>query len=357
MIPLPPTPRRTPGAGGAGPAVFLAVLLTGCVGARVYELRMGDMHADIARMTGLEGDPLEKNKVRFVVTGKQKYDDFFKTAAYTRAGMVVAQALQLSATKNMKKYARSYVSAQAVDQGVKDILGDAKPEEMTDEQAFAIMRLKKQRGQLSADELNYFVQTSANLTQTALYLDVSVRNAGPMVESGSHLVSTVRSDFTGVEARRIPSVLAGLNESLGQVNASVAATPAMVKELVRLGQGIASITDGSAPAAGMESAAGAAPTTGATAVVSPSPPAFDVEAEYRSAVDLYSAGRYDESVGKISRVLHADKKHWRSWSLLGNCQYMKGDAKSALASYDYALVLNPDNPELRAWVGKIRAGQ
>ncbi len=52
-------------------------------------------------------------------------------------------------------------------------------------------------------------------------------------------------------------------------------------------------------------------------------------------------------------AIKANPRHWRAWSLVGNCQYATGDTEGSLKSYRQSLKINPDNPKLKAWVGQI----
>ena len=80
----------------------------------------------------------------------------------------------------------------------------------------------------------------------------------------------------------------------------------------------------------------------------------DVESLYSEASDLYVAGDYEAAARSSQRILDMDSGHWRAWALLGNCHYAKGKREEALAAYSRSLEINPDNPQLRGWVEKMR---
>jgi hypothetical protein len=80
----------------------------------------------------------------------------------------------------------------------------------------------------------------------------------------------------------------------------------------------------------------------------------DVESLYREAANLYTAGDHDAAARSSQRIIDIDSGHWRAWALLGNCHYAKGKREEALAAYSRSLEINPDNPQLRAWVEKMR---
>ena len=80
----------------------------------------------------------------------------------------------------------------------------------------------------------------------------------------------------------------------------------------------------------------------------------DAEAEYRTALELYGAGRQAEALAHARAVVDEDPAHWMGWQLVGNCLYAAGDPGGALEAYRHSLELNPDNRQLRDWVGKMQ---
>ncbi len=82
-------------------------------------------------------------------------------------------------------------------------------------------------------------------------------------------------------------------------------------------------------------------------------PAATAESEYRAGSALFNAGDIDGAWRKAAAALAFDPRHAASWQLVGNCQYAKGDTSGALASFRQALTLNPDNPQLKAFVGRL----
>jgi len=87
----------------------------------------------------------------------------------------------------------------------------------------------------------------------------------------------------------------------------------------------------------------------------PAQTALDVDKEYRAATALYNSGDHDRAWRKAYAILKADPQHWKSWAMIGNCQYAKGDRQAALDSYQRALEIHPANPQLKAWTEKLRA--
>lgn len=97
--------------------------------------------------------------------------------------------------------------------------------------------------------------------------------------------------------------------------------------------------------------AGVSPPAGQPAGPAVVPSVDDI---YRNALEFYNAGDYAGGWGKASEVVRLKPDHWEGWQLLGNCQYAKGDKTLAVSSYEYSLSIHPENPELKAWVGKIK---
>ena len=89
---------------------------------------------------------------------------------------------------------------------------------------------------------------------------------------------------------------------------------------------------------------------------SPAPAAAsNPDTDYQESVALYGAGQYDAALAKAGSAVRANQSHWQAWQMVGNCLYAKGDTAGALKAYRYSLVLNPDNPQLKAFVESVGA--
>ena len=217
----------------------VAALLGGAgCGATTQRVRMDSMNRVIGNLSGFEGDPLEKEPVEYMQTGKGNYDQFFSSAAEMHAGIVVSTALSDSLTTNLKKYARSYAASKAADENVKAIVGDTKPEDLTEDQSFALLNLKKKQGELSDDEKKFATRSVANTAQTTLYLGKTGDQAATLISTGSALSQSVRTDFTGMDAVKVPAVTKGLSGSLDNVKEASVKAPPLAKTLSRLGEGL-----------------------------------------------------------------------------------------------------------------------
>jgi hypothetical protein len=199
-------------------------------GSTTVRLKMGDTHESVAKLTGMEGDPLAKEPVEYEESGNGKYDDFFRKAAVLRAGLVVSNEFANVLTKNIKAFARSSMAADEI----------AKSQEnLTDEKALAV--LKAQKSKITADQLKFLASAGANTAQLIVYLNESAKAAPALAQTGKDLTQSVKSDFTGFSAMKAPGVTAGLGKSVDNVNSAAQSIPDLVKTLTRLSQGIAAI--------------------------------------------------------------------------------------------------------------------
>ena len=77
------------------------------------------------------------------------------------------------------------------------------------------------------------------------------------------------------------------------------------------------------------------------------------EAEYQASLARYAAGDYDGAWTQAYASAQVNPSHAGAWQMIGNCQYAKGDKTGAVVSYRQSLALNPDNPQLSAFVNQL----
>ena len=217
-----------------------ALSLTACASSR-GRLKMGALNAAISQSTGLDGDPLETTPVEYEQTGKPEYDSFFLRAAEIRASLVVANALVDALTTNVKNYAISYAAANAADEGVKALVGGRPLDQLSADDAIALLTSQKTRGQLSEDERNYAKRTGANTLQTALYLGTAVKSTQDLIALGRDLSPKVKSDFAGLDATKAPGVASAITGSVDNLQSAATTLPDIAKKLTRLGEGLSSL--------------------------------------------------------------------------------------------------------------------
>jgi hypothetical protein len=222
-------------------AGLLLLAATACATASTNRVRMGELNSVLSHLSGLEGDPLEKEPVEYQQVGKADYDRFFKDSSTVRANLVVADALSEALSKNVKNYARSYAAAGAADENVKEIVGDTKPDQLSDEQSIALLRLKKKRNELSGDELKFAASSGANAVQVALYLVGTTLTTRQLAEQGKDLSGKVPTSFTGMEALKAPAATSGLSTSIDNLTRASTRIPDVAQKLTRLGEGLRSL--------------------------------------------------------------------------------------------------------------------
>lgn len=99
----------------------------------------------------------------------------------------------------------------------------------------------------------------------------------------------------------------------------------------------------------------ASSTGTATGYEAPKPPANPEAAarEYSAGVAAYNTGDFDTAIAHTTDAVKADPSHWEAWQLLGHAKYAKADKQGALEAYRSALVVNPDNVQLKNWVSQV----
>jgi hypothetical protein len=220
--------------------IALAASMIACSSSR-GRLKMGQLNASLAQLTGLEGDPLDKTPVEFEQTGKPEYDEFFVESAKVQAGLVVSNALTEAMTKNIKGYAISFVASNANNDNVKQLLGGRAANQLSVDESLAALKLKKQQGKLSDDETKFAVSSAVNAVQVALYMKESVASTQSLAEKGKALSGKVQSDFTGLEATKAPGIATALGTSVNNLAQAASTAPEVVKQLARLAEGLKSL--------------------------------------------------------------------------------------------------------------------
>jgi hypothetical protein len=201
-------------------------------------VKLADIRGGMGKLTSLKNDPLEKEKVEYVTSGKPNYDEVSRSAAEIKAGMIVSNSFADSLTSDLKGYARSYAASQAADANVKEIVGKSKPDELTDEQAIALLSLKKKRGELSSDETHFAANAATDAAAVAAFLGVSVSQAKPLAAKATALTQSVNSDFTGAEAIKAPLVAKSMQTSTKSLTEATVKGPELAKTLTRLAQAL-----------------------------------------------------------------------------------------------------------------------
>src|SRR5262249_31740980 len=75
----------------------------------------------------------------------------------------------------------------------------------------------------------------------------------------------------------------------------------------------------------------------------------------REAMKLYSAGQYPEAERTFKKVIALDKSNVDAYYNLGAMAESQGDLQTALANYESALKISPDDNDLRSAVAGVRS--
>jgi hypothetical protein len=225
-------------------AVGLAMAFVGCASAK-YRLTMREMNPiigwteiPVADLAGTGADPLEAEKIEYIMSGKGRYDHVTRSAAEIRAGLVLSQAFTETLTTNVKGLARSYAAAHAADENVKEIQGNTAVEDLSWDQQMALLNLKKKREELSSDETVFLQRSVANTALLVVYLGKTAVQSKELAETALTLTRSVPTDFLGPDAIMAPSVVQSLEGSAKNLDEASAKAPELAKTLARLGEGL-----------------------------------------------------------------------------------------------------------------------
>ena len=210
-------------------------------GTTTQRVKMADVRGDMGKLTCLKSDPLEKEKVEYVMSGKENYDEVSRSAAEIHAGMVVSNSFADALTTDLKSYARSYAASKAADENVKGIVGKSKPEELSNDQAIALLALKKKQGQLTGDEASFALSSATDAAVVATFLGSTAISAKPLATKAASLSQSVNTDFSGGEAIKAPLVAKSLQTSTKSLKEATVKAPELAKTLARLAQGLKSM--------------------------------------------------------------------------------------------------------------------
>ena len=156
--------------------------------------------------------------------------------------MVVSEAFSEALTRNLKAFARSYAAERAADQSVVEIVGSTPLDQLSEEQSFALLTLKKKRGELRKDEAVYVVSSAANTTQLVMFLNRTQTEAQVLAEQGKLLSQSVSVDFGSPEKiRQAPTVARGLQDSMSHLQRASSRATTLSKTLTRLGASLNSL--------------------------------------------------------------------------------------------------------------------
>jgi|GEM_PF-3488445 tetratricopeptide (TPR) repeat protein len=78
---------------------------------------------------------------------------------------------------------------------------------------------------------------------------------------------------------------------------------------------------------------------------------------YRAGLSLFQQKQFKQSADYLKAAVQLEPSHWQAYQALGNSQYQSGQVPEAIASYEKALLLNPNNPPLRNFLETLKSQQ
>jgi len=216
----------------------LSLIIVNC--AKQYPLTVADVAPKLAQFSESHnwGFTDEGGFVEYYQIGDSNFDNFFKTAAKLDGLVIVTQAMTTNATGKLKKYAQSKYSDAALQESIKDIVGDTKPESYTAEQSFAIMKLAKEQNKVTNDEKKYFASTAASMGIGVIALGKGVKEAGNLLKEGANLLKNVKSTKPWL----IPAATKGLKGSIENLKGIKNNAPKTLEEMKVLQEGFKALS-------------------------------------------------------------------------------------------------------------------
>ncbi len=77
---------------------------------------------------------------------------------------------------------------------------------------------------------------------------------------------------------------------------------------------------------------------------------------YAAGMDLFKNHDYDKAVQYFHAAVDQRPDYWQAYQFLGEAYYQSANRTEALVAMEESLRLHPDNPDLRKFIARIRAG-
>ena len=218
-------------------------LLVVSLGAQKYELTLADIEPALAG-TGIPeqiGFADKESIVTYMKIGKSSYDDFFKTSAKLNGLSVLATVMTTTATGQLKKYAMSKAADEAMQDNIKEFVGDVPPEEWSTEQSLAVMRMAKEQDNISKDEEEYFVNTALSLGIVAASLIKGMGEVGDLIKDGKSLIKNITK--AKLKWKQIKPTTKGLKGSIKNLKNFKTNAPVAAEEMAVLVKGFKMLSE------------------------------------------------------------------------------------------------------------------
>jgi len=215
----------------------LIVLLVVSLGAKKYELTLADIEPALAGIVKAEqiGFADKESIVTYMKIGKSSYDVFFKTSAKLNGLSVLATVMTSTTTDQLKKYAMSKYAEEAMQENIKEFVGDVPPEEWSTEQSLAVMRMAKEQDKISNDEKEYFVNTALSLAIVAASLTKGTEEVGDLIKDGKSLLKNITK--AKLKLKQIKPATKGLKGSIKNLKNFKENAPVAAEEMAVLVKG------------------------------------------------------------------------------------------------------------------------
>jgi len=178
----------------------------------------------------LDTDGDGKSDIGYVVVGDPAFDDFFKSSAKLNGLIYICTELTSSATTQLKHFARSQASNEALRDQIEELVGTKPSSEWTTEEAAAVMATAKERGQIKGDVLESFAGTGISMGVGVVALGKAIKEAKDLLPKGQTLLSGVKS----VSPMKIGKATKGVKNSISNLKSVVDNTPKMLEEMAVL---------------------------------------------------------------------------------------------------------------------------
>jgi hypothetical protein len=218
-------------------------LLVVSLGAQKAPLTIADIEPALAGTSIGEqiGFADQESIVTYMKIGKPSYDDFFKTSAKLNGLSVLATVMTTTATGQLKNFAMSKAADEAMQENIKEFVGDVPPEEWSTEQSMAVMRMAKEQDKLSMDEVKYFATTSLSMGIVAASLAKGVGEVGALVKDGNALIKNIKK--AKLKLRQIAPTVKGLKGSIKNLKNFKANAPVAAEEMAVLVKGFKMLSE------------------------------------------------------------------------------------------------------------------
>jgi len=193
-----------------------------------------DVNPLLSGFTGTELDPFVETPLFFMKVDMPAYDSFFFDSAKLYGSTVISKNLTLKTNETFKKWAVAASGNEAFKADVKTIIGDAAPEAMTYDNAVSIMKILKAKKAFSDDQKRYMNNAVINLGLASKALVDATKAGAGLPDQGKQLSGTIKADFTGAKALKVPSVTSGLSASTTNVTEALKNSPTILSEMSSL---------------------------------------------------------------------------------------------------------------------------